>query len=160
MSEENSVNFVTKISANKIGFPKEIIRTMVPKPGDATPLFTAYGKLEDLKTGQDDKGNPWTKFLGMVEAVNMDTGEVFRSGAIFFPNSISSSIEGGLKKAKEDKDFSSLEFAVEVGAKFSEASIGYEFLVKSLIQPKKESDPLAIMRGQFSGKKLPKAKAK
>lgn len=145
-----STKFVKKISAKVLGFGIEEIRDLVKKGEKA--LFTIYGTCTNVKYGTGDNG-AWIKFTGAYEAVNMESGEVIRSGEMFLPDSVSPILETELLTARAVEGFQGVQIAFEVGAKKNEMPIGYEFTVKDLSEPS-EKDALLAMRNSFVPKKL------
>ena len=140
------INYKNKISAKSLGFDKDEIRSLVAE--GAVKLFIAFGIVTAVKTGDGDNG-PWTKFIGQFEAVNTQTGEVFRSGELFLPNSVTPLLESQVVEGSKEETFAGLQFSIEVGAHSSDTAIGYEFDAKDLMGVS-ESDPLLAMRNKFA----------
>jgi len=152
MSKTTDVSFVTKISTAKMGITQDDIRKVTGKGnGKPVPLFRVYGNVNNVKYGSTDKGE-WTRFDGQIEAVNMNTGEVFRSGGLFLPPSVTPFLEGQLLQAKKDENFVSLQFAYDVQVKKSAVPIGYEYVPVNLLGTS-EQDPLLAMREKFTALK-------
>jgi hypothetical protein len=152
-NSEMNHGFVNKISAKQMGIDMDTIRESVKK-GDSV-LFTIYGQIQRLQNGNGDNGE-WTKFIGMFEAVNALTGEIFRSGNMFLPPAVTPIVEGQVLAALKSEDFVGMQIAYEISAKKSELPIGYEYVTKNLLSGIVENDPLLAMRKQFVTAALPK----
>lgn len=123
-----------------------------PEKGHSKPLITVYGNARRATTESTTFGD-YVKFLGMFESVNMDSGEVFQSGALIVPGIVENLIFGALGS---DENISGVQFAFEIGVKSDKTPTGYSYTVKSLVQPAKD-DVLADLRGKLA---LPSPKEK
>jgi hypothetical protein len=132
---------IGKITISAIGCnPSEI---KVLKPDDpklqngALPLARLYGKLNEVRYQADkDKGVTYVFFVGSFEAVNMQTGEVFRSGKMFLPKGISELVEAAVNKNPN----AAIGFAFEVRAVQAKNPAGYTYQVLALKSPEAEDE--------------------
>lgn len=116
-----------------------------------TLLATLYGRCQDKKAGSSDFGE-FIRFKGEFEAVNAESGDVFKSNEMIVPRIL----EGLLDNAITADENASVDFAMEIWAEANEASItGYSYTVKPLTEPQ-ESDALQELR-QLAQKSLPSA---
>lgn len=115
------------------------------KPEKTRALMRVYGTATGVQTGYSDQINrEWSALTGSFEAINLETGEVFASPKAFIPDPVGSM----LMAAVAQNTGVGIDFAVEVSIKPTETSIGYEYVVKSLIEPKSDAK-LVAMREQF-----------
>lgn len=126
------MNLLSKISMKTIGADVE-----ASKEG---PIALAHvlGIAKGVKTGQSTYGD-WTAFVGSFEAVNLETGEIFRAGKCFLPEIATSLLAGALTDAE------TVQFALEIGARPAKNAVGYEYTVTPLIGPS-ESDELSMLK--------------
>jgi hypothetical protein len=152
MAENTSVDssIIGKITMATIGCNPSLVKTL---PADSAelqngelPLARIYGKLSDVKY-QDDKakGQIYTYFVGNFEAINMQTGEVLRSGKLFLPKGISEMVEDSTKKARAVDENASIGFAFEVRSIKANNPIGYSYKVLALKSPE-ATDELKELR--------------
>lgn len=131
---------ISKISAKSV-----IGKIKAPDSGQHF-IMQVMGIATGTKTGESDKG-PWTALLGSFQAINMETGNVYRSGVCFLPNIVLNMI---LPKLLE-KDSKAVEFAFNIGIKADEDSVtGYVYIAEPIFEAA-ENDPLEMLT-----KKLPK----
>ena len=128
-----------------------------PVPVKGKPLFIVGGIANKVKTGDSQFGT-WTALVGQFEATNIDTGEVFIAPQCFLPEPMNGMIAASLEMVDEDdkRINQSVQFAVEVGVKFAENQIEYEYTAKEIMKSD-AADPLASIREQIS-KALPAPK--
>lgn len=121
-----------------------------PKPKSVSAyidLCAIYGILRKYTIGQSAYGE-FIKFNGDIEAKNLDTGEVFKSGSLILPGIIAGVLQG----AVDGNPDSDVEFGVIVGVKPSEkGNTGYEYTIKPLMEVK-EADALIALRGMVDSK--------
>ena len=108
--------------------------------------YQIIGIANDIKMGESNYGE-WIAFLGSFKATNLETGETFRSGKCFLPQTATNLIVPALKDSK------GVEFAFNVGIKKADTSIGYEYIVEPLIAAS-ESDPLLLLEKKIPAGKL------
>lgn len=111
-------------------------------------LATIYGVASGYTIKQTAYGDSF-QFNGSFEAVNIETGEVFKSGRVFVPGPLTSLFVGALDTA----DGKPIEFALEIIGKHADNDYGYGFDVKPLIELR-EADNLSKLR-EVSRKALP-----
>lgn len=140
-------SIISKITIASIGCNPGAVKTLKPeelsKEGDL-PLARLYGKLAKVKyeESKEKDGNMYAAFLGNFEAVNMQTGEVFKSGKMYLPKGISELVENGVKNAPEG---SQVGFAFEVRSQKANNPIGYSYRVLALKSPE-ATDELKDLR--------------
>ena len=106
------------------------------------------GVATGIKTGESDKG-PWTALLGSFQAINMETGDTYRSGVCFLPNIMLNLVTPRLL----EKESKAVEFAFNIGVKADEKSAtGYVYIAEPIFETA-ENDPLEMLT-----KKLPAPK--
>lgn len=149
-----NTEIVSKVSVKTL-----IGKIKKPKEDDKPrALVHIYGIVRGTKEQDTDYGVS-TAFFGDFEGVNLETRERARGGKLFLPNSAAQLLKSAFEAAiKPDDDGAiplngSVQFALEIGIKYSEKSVGYEYVVKPLIQTT-DNDPLAQLRGNVS-KMLP-----
>lgn len=114
------------------------------KPSKASKLMTVYGLANEAKADSSDYGD-YVRFKGNFEAVNLATGEVFKSGSMILPEIAEQILSGALS----GEDVNGVQFALEIGIKPSTSPVGYDYSVKPVIDTG-ENDPLADLRGKLS----------
>jgi hypothetical protein len=139
-------SIISKITMATIGCNPGAVKSAKPdeltKEGDLA-LARLYGKLSKAKLEDDvAKGQQYLAFIGNFEAVNMQTGEVFKSGKMYLPKGISELVEQGIKGAPEG---SQIGFAFEIRSQKANNPIGYSYRVLALKSPE-ATDELAELR--------------
>lgn len=130
-------NLVSKISVAKCH--GKLDKKNLPK----APILRVAGIASGTLTGSSTYG-PWTALSGDFYAVNLETGEEFRSGKCFMPATALSLVEGALAGSPEG-----VEFAFDFGVKAAENAIGYEYTTKSVVKAK-ESDAMGALLAKVS----------
>jgi len=142
--------------------PKDIVGAKLGKKKEITALlaknvilgFQVFGLVKSKFTVTTQYGDS-TGFKGTFEAVNLEDGEIFRSGKMFLPQIAADMLESAVDGMSEDQ--SELKFGFKIGLKPSDkGNTGYEFTVEPLIDTT-ENDPISDMRAQFA---LPAPKKK
>jgi hypothetical protein len=128
-------SIISKITMATIGCKPALVTTL-PEGQNELPIARLYGKLSDVRY-QDDKakGQIYTYFIGTFEAINMQDGDVYRSGKMFLPKGISELVEDATKKAREKDPKASIAFAFEVRAIKANNPIKYSYKVLALKNP-------------------------
>jgi hypothetical protein len=153
-------SIISKITMASIGCNPGAVKTLKPedlsKEGDL-PLARLYGKLSKVKYEEDKvNGQVYTAFIGNFEAINMQSGEVFKSGKMFLPKGISELVENGVKSAPEGAQVG---FAFEVRSQNANNPIGYSYRVLALKSPEatdelKELRDAVLKAGTFNVRRL------
>ncbi len=142
---------------------------------ESTLLAHLYGTADRMLIGSSTFGT-FTKFIGTFEAINMRTGEEFRSGYLVAPPILESEIQNALiaagAKAGKAKSATApqedglpatapVEFAVAVYARPVEnksgVGVGYEYSINPLV-PFKDADTLNHLRAVARPKQETKKK--
>lgn len=112
------------------------------------PLLTVYGIASDFKAGAGKDGmGDYVRFLGQFKAVNVETGEVFISGACILPGAAPDMVFGALRSLGEAGG--SIEFAFNIGVKFdADSATKYVYSVQQ-ITSLGQSDPLAALESKL-----------
>lgn len=113
--------------------------------GETKKLAVFYGRCVGYITGESSFGE-FTKFRGSFEAVNVETGETYRSANILMPDVITDLLRDALDNRADDS--AALEFGIELGAKYATTSRGYEYTVSPVVKLV-ESDELGHLRGEI-----------
>lgn len=149
------VSIIGKITIKGIGAnPKRAI-----KEEKKVLLANIYGTVSGTKQVENRiNGNCDEALLGMFEAHNCESGEIFRAGKLFLPSTAQNLVVAEIKRLLGQDDNATVTFGFEISAAPSEkAPIGYEYHVKSLLKPE-VADPLEQMREKIFGtKQLPAA---
>src|SRR4029077_14452076 len=138
-------SIISKITISTIGCnPSEIkvLKADDPKlQNGELPLCRMYGKLNESRVEMDkDKGTSFTYFVGSFEAVNMQTGEVFRSGKMFLPKGLSELVEAAVNKNPN----AAIAFAFEVRAIKAQNPAGDTYKALALKSPEAEDELKSI----------------
>ena len=143
-----SESIVSKLTIASLGCNPSAVKTLPPEElvNGELPVARLYGKLTDVRYQEDKaKGQVYTYFVGTFEGINMQTGEVMRSGKLFLPKGISELVEDATKKAREIDEKASIAFAFEVRSIKATNPIGYSYKVLALKSPEAE-DELKLVR--------------
>ena len=117
--------------------------------GGRLPIMRVVGVATGFKNGKTIRQLPsgemqeseWIALTGQFAATNLATGQVFRAGKCFLPQSATSLVHG----AMQGENVKGVEFAFEVHAlRDDDAATGYVYETSSLIEPD-ASDPLEKM---------------
>ena len=112
-------------------------------------LARIYGKASGLKYQADTRseGNFHCAFVGNFEGVNLETGEVYRSGVLYLPKGISEIMESTFKKLKAEAekegasaDTVSITFAFEIRSVKASNPIGYSYEAQALKNAEKDDE--------------------
>lgn len=143
-----ATNLLNKITAKTIngGKPK------APKnDGEYLPIMQVYGNADQVAPDHNDYGE-FVKIRGQIGAVNMATGEKFRSGEAILPRVAEQHLAPAIRQA--ERDGGAVQFAYEIGIKGDDSSVtGYVYTATPLIEDE-ESDPLAQLEAQVGGTAL------
>lgn len=134
-------NLVSKITLKKIGAQPAADSI---KDGQPVRCAQIYGFATAAETKQSAFDQPYTVFSGNFEAVNLATGEIFKSGSLIIPPVIQNLIAPAVAAANG----SEVAFSVEIGAKYSaKGSTHYEYTAVPLVESS-SGDALADLREQ------------
>lgn len=157
-SAEDGAMLVRKISAKtvmgKVVIPLKpdgkpyVDEDGVPTKFPDTVLYSVFGQSHSIRTGTGDNG-AFCAFLGSFEAVRARDGKRFQGGQCFVPKAIEDLLVASMRAGQKEDPTASVEFAVEVGIKFAQSAIGYEYTIKNLVKTK-NADPLADLRNRLA----------
>ena len=138
---QTAPEFVTKLTLKTMGCNPA--RAAAAKSKVA--LARIYGVATGVKIKTDTKGDTFEAITGTFEGVNLETGEIFRSGLLFLPGGIHETLT---VHAREDG--AAVRFGLEIFAIPATNPIGYSYSAKSLLpQDAAAQDVLADMRDQI-----------
>lgn len=109
-------------------------------------LCRIIGRTNKAKPGSTDKGE-YVRFIGEFIGVNLFTGERFTAGSAILPGAAEMAVYGAIgplnDKGQADN---TVEFALEVAAKFDEKAVTqYVFSVSSLVEAKVSNPMQALL---------------
>jgi hypothetical protein len=132
--------------------------------GEKCNLARIFGTIQDVKVTESKTiaGNLEVAFQGNFEGINLETGEVFRSGRLYLPKGISELMEQNLIKYHKEDAKASVSFAFEIRSVHATNPIGYSYEAQA-IQSAQKVDELAELRKAVmalpaAGDPTPKAK--
>jgi len=158
MSEVQARGILKKITMATCGAKPDIEKVIAYKNAHGAsaimPLLTVYGIASDFKAaaGKDGMGD-YVKFLGQFKAVNVETGEVFVSGAAILPGAAPDLVFGALRALGEAGG--SVEFAFNIGVKFDATAVTKYVYSVQQITALGQADPLAALESKLSQAALP-----
>lgn len=148
------MQLLKKISVRTVcGDQDEIMQTCLANKAAVTPLMRIVGIANGVKEGEGTFG-AWKGLTGRFEAINAETGEVFRSPVCFLPEFAIDLVTGQFSG-----DVNSVQFAFDIGAQYSEAAATrYEFTVTPLTEtPDDDLAQLSFNAGKAKPLALPPA---
>lgn len=113
--------------------------------------FIDFAQVYGFAT-KEEKGDKPTQFgdniwiAGEFKAKNLLNGNSFYAPKLYAPEILHNILCAQLAGESNPK----VQFAMIVGIKKSKAVIGYEYCVKSLIEPKEDNNPFAAIENQLS----------
>lgn len=132
---------ITKMSVSKLNCIPSACKT-IDKP---VRLCVIFGQATGIKQGEDtSRGQIWSALVGSFEGVNLQTGEVFRSGKLFLPGGIHETVEAAVR-AISGQDGMSVKFGLELRSVKDTNPIGYSYQAINLI-PAEAGDELSPLR--------------
>lgn len=158
MTEVTVSGIVKKITMSSIGCKPDIEKLIEFKNvhGVATvmPLATVYGLVSDYKAGAGKDGmGDYIKFLGQFRAINVETGQIFKSGAAILPGAAPDLVYGALRAMGEQGG--AVEFGFNFGVRFDPtAATKYVYDVQQITEVG-QSDPLAQLELRLKQASLP-----
>ena len=133
---DTGANILTKMTLKGMGCKP----AQAASDGKRVPLARIYGYAAGVKAKEDSTGNVHQAIIGQFEGVNLNTGEVFRSGVLYLPGGIHELLA---KPAAENN--ANVQFALEIHAIPAGNPIGYSYSAKSLL-PVTARGPLDDLR--------------
>lgn len=112
-----------------------------PKALPKNPILRVFGVARGVLSGTSTFGQ-WEALSGDFIAVNLETGEEFRSGKAFMPDIALNLVTGALAGSPDGVEFA-FDFGVKPSTKDPENK--YEYTVKPVVKAK-ESDQIANLR--------------
>lgn len=126
-----TANYVKKISA-------KVVVGRIVKPEAPTDLFSIIGIARETITGTTQFGD-FVGFAGEFEAINAETGEVFKAPKAFIPEPA----QGMLAAALTGNE--AVEVGLTIGVKPHSGEMGYEYTCRPLFEAQ-GTDMLADLR--------------
>ena len=113
-------------------------------------LCQIYGRAVRTKSGEDQTrdGRVWTCLSGSFAAVNLETGEEFRSARLFLPDGIQEVIQNAVEEMtnQEDKTLGlHVDFALEIFSVAATNPSGYTYKARNIL-PTQKRDELSEMQ--------------
>lgn len=148
MTESNTRGILKKITMAACGAKPDIEKVIAYKnqhgENVVMPLLTVDGIVSDFKAGAGKDGmGDYVKFLGHFRAVNIETGQVFISGAAILPGAAPDLVYGALRALGEAGG--SVEFSFNFGVHFDSTAVTkYVYDVQQIAAPG-QADPLAAL---------------
>lgn len=136
---------VAKLSVKTMGCNAAAVKGM--PEGQKAELCRIYGMVMDVEQKEDKfkEGAFVTKFQGTFEGINLETGEIFRSGVLYLPAGISETMEAAFKQIQLQDKTAQVQFAFEIRSVKAGNPIGYSYEAQAIRRPSKD-DPLAELR--------------
>lgn len=161
MTEQSQTRgILKKITVKTCGVKPDLEKLIAHKNanGDKAvfPLLTVYGVASDYKAGAGKDGmGDYVKFLGQFKAINVQTGQVFVSGACILPGAAPDLIYGALRGLGDNGG--AVEFGFNIGASYDpEAVTKYVYHVDQIMSPD-QADPLAALEMKLKALPAPAA---
>jgi len=137
-------NLLTKITVKTVcGAPD--IEKIIGAKGKQIELMDVFGYVRKSAPGTSDLGE-YVKFKGSFKAVNLETGEIFQSGALILPGVASEALDGAMTH-----DVNELQFGFRIGVKYApdnKGAVKYSYFAVPLMAPS-ENDPLTLLENQI-----------
>lgn len=111
-------------------------------------LYSIIGICNGFKTGSSQYGD-WVGFTGQFEAQRFADGQRFVAPVSFIPEPASGMMLSALEQANKRGEEANLQFAFIIGAKKSNAAIGFEYTVEPVLKAS-QNDMLAELRNQIA----------
>jgi hypothetical protein len=131
------------VAKNEVQITKMSVKGLGCNPGSLTRMCQIMGKAIGVKTGEDATGRVWSALIGDFRGVNLETGEVFRSGKLFLPSGIHEPIEAAVKGLGDKGGEGVVKFALELRTVKASNPIGYSYQAVTLLPITAETDSLA-----------------
>ena len=158
-----------KISTKFVGLETKILEAVAQEKGQKKPVavLRVYGRIRAVQDGQGQFG-PWRKFIGEHEAINLLTGEVYRSVNLLLPAQAELMVSQVVDAVKaKDKD-GVAEYGLDLTVMFNAMPTGTQFIYSaSPLIESTEEDTLTMMGKMLGAPKMlslgepaPKAKGK
>jgi hypothetical protein len=151
---------INKITLKTVGIddPESLVLTGKKKN---IPAMRVYGLLRTATEKITDIGKSMT-LTGDFEAVNLQTGEVFKSGKAYLPTIAEGPICEMLFQAQATDPKASVKFALDVTVSYFESKFPkgakYTWGVTSLFDTPEDCDPLSEIRKMLPAPKATKEK--
>lgn len=143
MAESTSVDssIISKITIASIGCKPGLV-AVLEEGQNELPLARLYGTLDQVREYHDiASGRVDPYFVGSFEAINLQTGEVFKSGKMYLPKGLSEMVESAVKKNPD----AAIQFAFEVRSIKASNAAKYSYKALALVSPE-PSDALRQLR--------------
>jgi len=138
-----------KLTIKAIGC-KPDFNKLLETEGKKMKLAKIYGIARKAKPDSSEYGN-FVRFTGSFRAVNLDTGEIYESGAMILPG-----VAQDLLAAALDNDsVTDVQFGFEIGIAYApDVVTKYVYTVESMIKPA-ENDPMLMLEKQLAAQAAP-----
>lgn len=157
MANGQAVKMIRKITIKDCGAAPDIKKLISAGDTDAArkmDLLEIFGAARKSAPGETDKG-PFIRFIGDFKAINLETGEVFRSTRCILPNFVGEQVWSAMKADASGKEVECA-FGFRIGAHFDETAVTkYVYDVTPLL-PIAENDAISMIeQAARSGSPLP-----
>lgn len=146
MPEMMEVDVLRKIT------PKTVLEMQPEKPKKQVWLIRVLGIIYDYKEGTTDLG-PYIKFRGDFKALRLSDKVSFRSNIAIFPKPLDDVLAAQYLSTIDQEtgeQTKKCQFAALIGIKPSTSPTGYDWVVKPLLEMKKQ-DALANLETTVAG---------
>lgn len=141
-----SESVIAKLTIKGMGCKPDLVKTIEER---SLPLCRIYGTISSLFYKEDKQnGAIHTAFKGQFEGINLQDGEVFRSGVMYLPNGIKEVVESVVLSTQKEDAKAEVKFAFEISSVKATNPIGYSYEARALVKPERE-DALAALRQQM-----------
>ena len=142
---------IKKLSVATV-YGKIDLKKLLAAPGERIELMTVIGSAVGMKDGTSSYGD-WRALLGIFQATNLETGEVFDASTLFLPEVAMIPITVSLAQPGTR----GVEFAIKISARYAhDAKPGgsaYEYTWEPLLPPD-QSDPVTRIKAKLDALRL------
>jgi len=111
-------------------------------------LMRVGGICTGTKSGETTYGT-YTVLRGQFEAVDLETGETYRSSKCFLPDDVIDLISTQFYS----ENVKAIEFGFIIGVRPNDSQIGYEYTAESILETSK-NDPLSLLMNKIDQKMI------
>jgi hypothetical protein len=121
-----------------------IAKKSIPDEGLELELVRFAGMAKAVERGEGNFG-AWASLKGDFAAQNKQTGEMFISQAIFVPSAYGDALIASLENALMEDAGASIDFCVDVSIKAASNAIGYEYVVRPIMDTDITNKAVALL---------------
>lgn len=147
------MQLLKKITISKCEITKDdCLKSAIAGDGAVVPMLRVFGRATSVEEKLSDYG-PYCLFKGAFEAVNLKTGESFRSGLLIIQGPAEGMLQGAVSFIGQEGG--EVPFGYEIGVKYVKNEQGnpYQFTARDLLENSSiaMTDPLAELRSVALG---------